>query len=72
MARLAAKLQTCVAPLGAILPHNHVAEEDLHGLDTWKGWKEKDYQMQHCMGMWEEKEAGEDKGRDGWTTSEET
>ena len=32
--------------------------------------REKNYHMQHCMGMWEEKEAEEDKGRDGWTMLE--
>ena len=45
-------------------------EEDLRGLNTWKGWKEKDYQMQLCMDTWGEKEAEEDKGRDEWTILE--
>ena len=32
--------------------------------------KERDYQMRHYIAMWEETEAEENKGRDGWTMLE--
>jgi len=39
------------------------------GLDTWNGWRGKDYQMQLYMNMQREREAEGDRGRPGWTMS---
>src|SRR6218665_2163026 len=45
---------------------------DYSGLDTCKGWRRKDYQMQLYMDMWREREAEGDRGRTGWTISRKT
>src|SRR6218665_1518339 len=45
---------------------------DYSGLDTWKGWRRKDYQMQLYVDMYSEREAERDRGRPGWTMSGKT